>query len=93
MVFTALCIGGVVSWVIGLKYFLVIRAELRRARDAGEVPHIPKATRGLPMAVLFTDALPNAAIERRKWVWSFIAFAGFWFAGVAVAMIFGPHHH
>jgi hypothetical protein len=89
----ALFIGGAVSWVIGLRYFLAISAELHRARRAGEASFIPKASRGLPLMVLFSDALPNVSVQRRKWVWSFIAFVGFWLALLIVIMVFGPHHH
>ena len=82
--------GGVISWFVMLRYFLIVQAEYQRALGQGY--NLPKSGRGLPLVVIFMDLLPAVSKERRKLVWAIGSFAGFWLAGVVVIAIFGPHH-
>jgi hypothetical protein len=90
-VFTACIIAGALAWLFALRPFMAIAAELRRARKAGEADHIPIGSGRLPAVVIFNDALPNVREDRRKPVRAFGFFVVFWFTGVVVAMLFGPH--
>ena len=89
--FTACIIAGALAWLFALRPFMAIAAELRRARKAGEADHIPMGSRGFPVSVVFADALPNARTDRWKLVRALGFFVAFWFTGVVVAMLFGPH--
>ncbi|HYM17145.1 MAG TPA: hypothetical protein VEU06_01170 [Micropepsaceae bacterium] len=70
--------GGVISWLVATKHFLVLGAELQRARKTGEASHIPLGHGGLPTVVLFTkNTLPRVENDRRKFVRALSFFAGF----------------
>jgi hypothetical protein len=88
--FIACWIAGAISWVAAIRPLLAVAAELRRAREAGEADHIPRANAGLPMVVIFTNVLPGAERDRKKLVRAFVAFTGFWLVGMATMLLFGP---
>jgi len=56
----------------------VVGRELNRAQGAGEVPRFSSSGKGgIPTTVLFTAGfLPRVEKERRRAVWSLIAFLG-----------------
>jgi hypothetical protein len=85
---------AVVSWVIGLKHFLVVSTELTRAREAGEASHIPSGGgRGIPVVVILTEnALPRVEKDRKKLVRVIVLFFGLCGAGALLIAIFGPIH-
>jgi succinate dehydrogenase hydrophobic anchor subunit len=91
VIFSALCLAGVISWIVSAKHFLVVRSELRRARQAGELSDPAVAHRGIPLSVILTDVLPAVAAERRKLVRAMVFFIAFCAAAAAVMAIFGPH--
>jgi hypothetical protein len=72
--------------------FQALAAELRRARDAGKADHISLGTRGLPVAVVFSSALPTAERHRKRLLIALAAFVLFWAMGFIVILLFGPHH-
>ena len=67
---------GAATWIVMLRYFLIIGAELTRARRAGEARHIPDGGgRGLPVVVIFAkDALPKVEKQRKRLVWAIVFF-------------------
>jgi hypothetical protein len=77
--------------VAAVPPFLAVAAKLRRARVDGKAHHIPTAPWGLPLAVIFTDALPGTKRDRKRLVWAISAFTGFWLIGMATMLLFGPH--
>jgi hypothetical protein len=83
---------AVVSWVIALKYFLVVNRELMRLYQTGEGNYLPRGGgRGIPIAILITkNAMPRVEKERRKCVYAIACFIGLCFAGALLIDIFGP---
>jgi hypothetical protein len=80
----------VLSWLIALRYFLIVSAELSRARQAGEASYIPPASRGLPLVVIFTrNVLPRVEKERYRLILAIACFTGGW---VAFAIAASIHH-
>jgi hypothetical protein len=82
--------GGVVSWFVALRYFLIVQAEYQRALRQGY--NLRKGHRGLPLVVIFMDLLPAVSKDRRKLVWSTGLFLGFCLAGALAIAVFGPRH-
>lgn len=66
IVFFVLWFGGVLSLPAAVVHFTNIAVALRQARQEGRAGHVRPGNRGLPFRVLFTDALPETAEDRRK---------------------------
>jgi hypothetical protein len=85
-------LGAFIAWIVGVRHFIAISNELRRARQAGEASHIPKTGgRGLPIIVLISNALPRVEGERQKMLRALAVFVGFGAALVVLILLYGPH--
>jgi hypothetical protein len=90
--FYAFAVEMVISWLIAVRYFLVVNAELHRARQAGEASHIPPSSRGLPPVVIFTkNVLPRVEKERHRLALALAFFAGGWLVATLLAGTFGTY--
>jgi hypothetical protein len=87
----ALWACAAISMAVMIKHFVVLCIEYGRVRQTGEVTDLPRAYRGLPVAVIVRNILPNVDRDRRGLIRAFAAFVAFALAFVAVIEIFAPH--
>lgn len=88
-----LFLGAAIAWIIGLRYFLRLSNELQRARRSAEASFIPPGNgKGLPVMVIFGDALPRVNHDRIKMLWAVGVFYGICLAVLAIIVVYGPHH-
>jgi len=85
--FYAVAVEMVISWLIAARYFLIVSAELYRARQAGEASYVPSGSgRGLPVVIIFTkNVLPRVEKERHRLVLAIAFFTGGWLAAALLA--------